>query len=74
MVDKIYQGRELRTPDIAECAKFVEGVAVQLFIARTRVTDTTIREWLTENRPGTATTRQEFEEAVRRFLITRWGI
>lgn len=65
---------ELRTSDVIQCAAFVEKLAVQAFIARPRVTETTVREYLASNHPGTETTRQEFDEAVRRYLMGRWGI
>lgn len=71
---RTYEGRELTTSDVVECAHRVEQLAVATFIARTRVTETAVREWLSTNRPGTETTRQEFDEAVRRYLITRWDV
>lgn len=69
-----YEGRELTTADVIKCAHEIERLAVEAFICRPRVTEATVREWLISNRPGTDTTRQEFDEAVRRYLTSRWNI
>lgn len=69
-----YEGRELTTSDVVTCANEIERMSVAAFIARPRVTEAAVREWLIVNRPGTDTTRQEFDEAVRRYLTGRWGI
>jgi hypothetical protein len=42
------------------------------FLARTRIVETTVREWLQEHRKGTSTTRMEFDEAVRLMMQGRW--
>lgn len=69
-----YEGRELTTSDVIKCAHEIERLSVEAFISRPRVTEAAVREWLVVNRPGADTTRQEFDEAVRRYLMGRWGI
>lgn len=69
-----FEGRELTTADVILCAAEVERLAVAAYIARPRVTEGSVRDWLGQNRPGTDTTRQEFDEAVRRYLMTRWNV
>lgn len=71
---KTYEGQELRTSDVILCAAAVEKQAVEAFIARPRVTEAVVRAWLAENRAGSDTPRADFDEAVRRYLITRWNI
>jgi len=71
---RTYEGRELTTFDVIECAKTLEQQAIEAFVARPRTTEGLVRSWLASNRNGSDTTRQEFEEAVRRYLMTRWSI
>ena len=59
---------ELRYSDAVACADYVRFKAVWALLARTRPTETIIREWMIDNVQGTSTTRQEFEETVRRIL------
>ena len=70
----IHEGRELTTRDVAECAAELEKLAIETFIARPRVTEGIVRAWLAENRKGTDTARADFDEAIRRFLMTKWEI
>lgn len=69
-----YEGQELTTSDVRLCAAEIEKLAVATYIARPRVTEASVREWLSKNRPGTLTTRQDFDEAVRRYLMGRWEV
>lgn len=64
-------GRELTTADAAKCADVIESLAMSTFLARTRVVETTIREYLIEHHKGSPTSRQEFDEAVRHILTSR---
>ena len=66
--------RELTVADAKECAAMIEELAVRTFMARGRVVETTVREWLVANRAGSPTTRVEFDEAVRRYLGTKWRL
>lgn len=69
-----HEGRELTTNDVIECAAELEKLAIETFIARPRVTEGIVRSWLAEHRKGTDTTRQDFDEAIRRYLMTKWEI
>lgn len=69
-----YEGRELTTSDVVQCAHLIEKLAIETFIARPRISEATTREWLSANRSGSETTRQDFDEAVRRYLMSRWEI
>lgn len=73
-ISQPFEGVELTTADAAVCGKMIERLAIETFLARPRVVETAIREWLIENRKGTPTTRQEFDEAVRRVVCARWGL
>lgn len=64
-------GRELTTADAVKCADLIESLAMTTFLARTRVVETTIREYLIEHHKGSPTPRQEFDEAVRHILAAR---
>lgn len=66
--------RELTTADVVKCAQEMEKMALATFIARPRVTEGMVRAFMAENHQGTETTRQEFDEAVRRYLMTKWEI
>lgn len=69
-----YDGRELTTKDVVECAAELEKLAIETFIARPRVTEGVVRAWLAEHRKGADTPRVEFDEAIRRYLMTKWEI
>lgn len=71
---KTYEGRELTTYDVIECARELEKLAIEAFIARPRVTEAVVRAWMAEHRKGTDTPRPEFDEAIRRYLMTKWDI
>jgi len=67
-----WAGQELTTSDVTACVAYLEKVAMLTFLARTRIVETTVREWLQEHRKGTSTTRMEFDEAVRLMMQGRW--
>lgn len=69
-----YEGRELTTHDVIKCAAELEKLAIETFIARPRVTEGIVRSWLAEHRKGADTPRAEFDEAIRRYLMTKWEI
>lgn len=71
---KVQDGRELTTNDAKAAAQFIERLAVAMFLAKTRVVETTIREYLSEHHPGTETPRIEFDEAVREILKGKWNL
>lgn len=71
---KTYEGQELTTKDVIECAAELEKLAIETFIARPRVTEGVVRAWLAEHRKGTDTLRADFDEAIRRYLMTKWEI
>lgn len=65
---------ELTTRDVIECARELEKMAVSTFLHRPRVTEGMIRAFLTEHHAGTTTERADFDEATRRYLMTKWNI
>lgn len=66
--------RELTTTDVVACARELEKMALSTFLHRPRVTEGMVRQFLNENHQGTETTRQDFDEAVRRYLMSKWEI
>lgn len=69
-----YLGQELKSGDIVLASKEIEKLAVVSFLARQRLVEVALREWMLANRAGTVTSRQEFERGVRMYLENRWGI
>lgn len=69
-----YDGQELTSSDVVIAAKEIEKLAVVSFLARQRLIEVALREWMLANRQGTTTSRQEFERGVRWYLEGRWGI
>lgn len=71
---KVQNSRELTTNDAQGCVKFIERLAVAMFLAKSRVVETTIREYLSEHHPGTETSRLDFDEAVREIIRGKWNL
>lgn len=69
-----YLGRELTSSDVVLAAKEIEKLAVISFLGRSRLVEVALREWMSSQRAGTVTSRQEFERGVRMYLENRWGI
>jgi hypothetical protein len=69
-----YDGKELTSRDALECVAEIEKLAMSTFLGRQRLVEVALREWMSSNRRGTITTRQDFEKAVRWIMETKWGI
>lgn len=69
-----YDGQELTSNDVVLAARDIEKLAVSSFLGRQRLIEVALREWMSANRKGTSTTRQDFEKAVRFYLEGRWEL
>lgn len=69
-----YEGQELTSNDVVLAAREIEKLAMTSFLNRQRLVEVALREWMSSNRSGTSTSRQEFERGVRMYLERRWDI